>query len=278
MAPSEHDQRVLRALGAAGEQHEQLADLLDFYSDLYTVQFEVKPELPAPEVRDELAMRWRLEGGIPQLTFDQLGLEEEPFARLVADLTSVLLRHNPTRKDETDDLEQEDLVALAQEVFETWDTLTGPSPSREPAGRSLAGSLTAMAVGFALAPYLQRASETILPHLDLALWKQGYCPVCGGRPNFSVLQEGSGARHLMCSRCASQWSFARIGCPFCDTVDRPTFFEGEDGLHRLYVCSACKSYLKAVDLRKARRVVNPMVERLLTVGMDLAAQQEGYSA
>jgi FdhE protein len=278
MAPSEHDQRVLRALGAAREHNEPLSELLDFYYDLYTVQFEAKPMLPEPEVRDELAMRWRLEGGIPQLTFDQLGLEEEPFAELVSALSAVLLKHNPAWKDAEDGPGQKDLAVLAREVFETWDTLTGPSPGKEPAGGSLTGSPTAMAVGFALAPYLQRSGETIMPHLDLAFWKQGYCPVCGGRPNFSILEEGTGARLLMCSRCASQWNFARMECPFCDTVDRPSYFEGEEGLHRLYVCSACKGYLKAVDLRKARRVVNPMVERLLTVGMDLAAQQEGYSA
>lgn len=278
MIPSERDQRVLRGLAAAREQHEQLAELLDFYYDLYTVQFDAKLMLPEVETRDELAMRWRLEGGIPQLTFDQLGLADEIFAKLVAELRGVLLKHNPTWKGQQDDLEQEDLTALASEVFETWDTLTGPSSGQEPASKSLAGSPTVMAVGFALAPYLQNAGEAVLPHLDLTLWKQGYCPVCGGRPNFSVLEEGTGARMLMCSRCASQWRFARTECPFCDSVERPSYFEGEEGLHRLYVCSECKSYLKAVDLRKARRVVIPMVERLLTVGMDLAAQQEGYGA
>jgi FdhE protein len=80
----------------------------------------------------------------------------------------------------------------------------------------------------------------------------------------------------MCSRCAALWSYRRIGCPFCAAEERPVFYSGEDGLHRLYVCQVCKGYLKATDLREARRVVHPMVERLLTVGMDLAAQQEGY--
>jgi formate dehydrogenase maturation protein FdhE len=49
-------------------------------------------------------------------------------------------------------------------------------------------------------------------------------------------------------------------------------------MHRLYVCPACREYLKTVDLRKARRVVQPMVERLLTVGMDLAARDEGFGS
>jgi len=43
----------------------------------------------------------------------------------------------------------------------------------------------------------------------------------------------------------------------------------------LYTCPDCKRYLKTVDLRELHREVVPVVERLVTVGMDLAAQQEG---
>ncbi len=59
------------------------------------MQFQAKAELPNPEMRDDLAMRWRLEGGIPQLTFDQLGLEPETFAELVARIADVLLPPQP---------------------------------------------------------------------------------------------------------------------------------------------------------------------------------------
>ena len=277
MAIDDKDQRVLNALTAARDRHEELADLLDFYHDLYEMQFRAKAELPEPEVRDDLAMDWRLEGGIPQLTFDQLGLEPEPFVQLVAQVTDVLLRHNPGWRVEREDRRPEELTALAQEVFETWDTLTAPRPANDgdKDDEPLPDHVTVLAVGFALAPYLQRASEVIIPRLDLTVWTQGYCPICGGRPNFALLEEQSGARKLMCSRCASLWPYSRIGCPFCATEERPIYYPSEDGLHRLYVCQACKRYLKAVDLREARRAVHPMVERLLTVGMDLSARQEG---
>jgi len=274
MAMSDKDQRLLKALAAAREQHEELADLLDFYYDLYEAQFQAKAEGPEPKVRDDLAMRWRLEGGIPQLTFDQLGIEPEPFEQVVAQVAEVLLRHNPAWEIEQKDWTADGLLDLAREVFETWDTLTSPKED----GGSQAGNPTSLAVGNALAPYLQRAGEVILPLLDLAEWGHGYCPICGGRPNFALLSEESGARKLMCSRCASLWAFSRLRCPFCTTEERPTYYVGDDELHRLYVCPSCKHYVKTVDLRKARRVIQPMVERLLTVGMDLAAQQEGYKS
>jgi formate dehydrogenase maturation protein FdhE len=278
MAIGKKDQRVLKALTEAREQHEELADLLDFYHDLYEVQFQAKAEVSEPEVRDELAMHWRLEGGIPQLTFDQLGLEPEPFAQLVARVTDVLLRYNPGWQVDQASWVPEKMITQAQQVFETWDTLTAPKPGSEGVQSDdvWPSHPMALAVGFGLAPHLQRASDVILPGLDLASWGRGYCPVCGGRPNFALLDEESGARKLMCSRCASLWPYSRLDCPFCITEERPAYYPSEDGLHRLYVCPACKRYLKTVDMRKARQVVHPMVERLLTVGMDLAAREEGY--
>jgi FdhE protein len=274
----EQDLQVLNALEAAREQHKELADLLDFYRDLYEVQFQAKPGLPEPEVRDDVAMRWRLEGGIPQLSFDQFGLEPVSFAALVAEVGDVLLCHNPTWEFAFEECKPEELEELARKVFETWDTLTAPGSEAEvgEGTDSLPGHPTALAVAFALAPYLQRSAEVILPQLDLTLWVQGHCPVCGGRPNFAVFEEETGARRLMCSRCNSLWNYPRVGCPFCDSKDKQMYYSSEDGFYRLYVCPNCRQYLKTADLRDVVRDVHLVVERLVTVGMDLAAQQEGY--
>ena len=277
MAISDSDQRVLASLAAARTEYDALADLLDFYYELYEVQFKAKADLPEPELRDELAMRWRLEGGIPQLTFEQLQLEPERFGQVVSQVVRVLLRHNPTWQIELGDRTAEELVSLAREVFETWDTLTSPKPdARQDAGnRTWSDQPIALAVGFALAPYLQRAAEGILPRLDLSLWVQGYCPICGGRANLALLEQTRGARQLICSRCNALWSYSRVGCTFCKSKEKQTYYASEDGLYRLYVCPNCKGYVKTVDLREVQREVNPVVERLLTVGMDLAAREKG---
>jgi FdhE protein len=278
MTINEGDSRVLDALAEARSQHEELAELLDFYYTLYRAQFAAKPDLPQPDVRDELAMNWRLEGGIPQLTFDQLGLEAQFFEQLVRRIGDVLLHHNPTWELDWASWPADDLLAQAREIFETWDTLTAPKAVPVEPGSIQDGKVQpmALAVGFALAPYLQRAGEVILPHLDLSLWSRGYCPVCGGRPNLAVLEEKRGARRLMCSRCAGLWPYSRIGCPFCQSTEKQNYYRSDDGVHRLYVCPDCKRYLKTVDLREVHRQVYPMVERLVTVGLDLAARQEGF--
>ena len=81
MGMSDRDSQVLGALSAAREPHRELVDLLDFYYDLFNVQFQAKAELDEPRVRDEVAMRWRLEGGISQVTFDQLGIRSRTLRR-----------------------------------------------------------------------------------------------------------------------------------------------------------------------------------------------------
>ena len=280
MVMIEHDRKVLNALNQAREQHAELADLLDFYLDLYRLHYQAKEQLPEPEVRDEMAMRWRLEGGIPQLTFDQLAVEPAAFARLVDEVRTILRRHNPGWEVEEGKENAEEMVSLAKEIFETWETLTSPGSGMDATGESAGAqpSPASLVVGFALAPYLLKAADAILPHLDLERWVHGYCPVCGGRPNFALLEATRGARQLVCSRCNSQWGYSRVGCPFCKSKEKQTYYASEQGVHRLYVCPDCNRYLKTVDLRELSREVIPEVERLLTVGMDLAAQQQGIGS
>lgn len=280
MGMSERDSQVLRALSAARESHQELAELLEFYYDLFKVQFEAKAELDEPKVRDEMAVRWRLEGGIPQLTFEQLGIHPEPFAGLVAEVSEVLVRHNPTWEGDQADRAPEALIDLARQVFETVPTLTVPMDATESGDTDLHrfGYPTALALGFSLAPFLQRAAEAIVPHLELLLWSQMHCPVCGGEPNFALLEETRGARQLMCSRCNTLWLYPRVGCPYCDSQEKQTYYPSKDGVYRLYVCPQCRRYLKTMDLRGVYREVYPEVERLLTVGMDLAAREQGFGA
>jgi FdhE protein len=265
------DLQVLHALEAAWQRRKELADLLYFYHSLYELQFRVKADASDPEVRDEMARRWRLEGGIPQLTFDQLRLEAEPFGHLVEEISHLFSCHSyPALGIAEGEHTPQELVALAQEVFETWDTLTVPGSG----GQGVAGSPTIMAVGFALAPYLQRAAEVILPYLDLTLWMRGYCPVCGGRPYLALLPEEGETSRLVCCRCNTTWPYVWSRCPFCGSENVQMRHFGGDDTYQAQVCENCHQYLKIVDLAKAQPPVYPQVERLLTIGLDLAVRQE----
>jgi FdhE protein len=274
MAIRDQDRQTLEALRAARETHPELSDLLDFYTDLYVVLFEASTQAfePAPSALGTAV-------GLPQLTFDGLRLEEEPFAQLVGRVVSVLLRHNPDW-EAGEPLTGAELLALARRVFESWHTLTPPEPgavrAREEPGEPGEGGLMAQAVAFALAASLRRAADALLPQLDLSAWHEGYCPICGGAPNVAFLDAKTGARRLVCARCDAVWGHSRIGCPFCKSKEKQTYYISDDNLYRLYACPDCERYLKTVDLREVYREVNPLVERLLTVGMDLAARKQGF--
>jgi len=272
----EKDEQVLEALARAREEHEDLVGLLDFYRAVAVIGFEAKAQISIDlAVHDEIAMRQRLEGGLPQLTFDQLMIEPAGFAHLVKTIIGVMVYHNAQwveLSEAQEELAAEELMKLAREAFHR--------KARPTQAELSTSGLIILAVEFALIPYLQRAAEALVPRLDETLWQRGYCPVCGAAPDFSVLDEESGARHLVCSRCSSQWRYVRLKCPFCGTSDHTKlrYFPSDDEVYRLYVCELCKHYLKTIDLRKARKRVLLPVERVVTVAMDVAAQEKGYLA
>jgi formate dehydrogenase maturation protein FdhE len=163
-------------------------------------------------------------------------------------------------------------LALARQRFEE---RQAGGERNEPEGEA---TLAQVSVDLALKPYLEWAAEQVMPYVDKERWKWGYCPACGGAPDFAALDAEVGARHLLCSRCDSQWLYRRLSCPFCGTTDHAklAYYPSEDGVYRLYVCYECRRYLKTVDMRETTRTILLPVERISTVALDLAARQEGF--
>lgn len=270
------NEQILNALDRARTEHEDLAELLVFYRDLMAIQFEAGAHIPVHGDRpDEGVVLGCLANGLPQLTFDQLAIEPEAFVLLVEEIMGVLMRHRPDPGQMTETNEcpaPEKLMRLAEEIYRE----KAPAAQAE---LSASGAIP-LAVEFALAPYLERAAEALMPQLDLNLWQRGYCPLCGAAPDFAFLDEESGARHLVCPRCNTQWRYVRLKCPFCKTTDHTKlqYYPSDDHVYRLYVCELCKHYIKTIDLRVARKKVLLPVERIVTVAMDVAAQEKSYTA
>jgi FdhE protein len=272
-----HAQQVLEALAEARAQNPELADFYEFYHKVFRLQHEAQAEIAATlEMVDDGALRARVQQGLPLLSFAQLPLQAEGFSRLATEIAQALLQYDPELAAETGGLEEVNWLSLAGKRFERGLANRG----QEEAPGETEREWLETAVDLALQPYLEWAAERVMPHVEQENWKRGYCPVCGGAPDFAVLVEETGARYLLCSRCRSQWLYRRLGCPFCDNTDhtRLRYYPSEDQVYRLYVCQACQRYLKAIDLRQATHRVVLAVEPLLTVAMDLAAREQGYQA
>lgn len=260
---------MLEALEEAEIRHPDLSAYYEFHRALLKVLGQAKEQMSGTvEVAGEKALQARLLQGLPVLSFDRLPVEAEPFAHLVSTVTQLLMDYDPELVGQAVLDGPAECLALARQRF------AGGQAGREQAEITLAQ----VSVDLALKPYLEWAAEQVLPHVNQECWKRGYCPVCGGTPDFAALGEETGARHLLCSRCDSLWPYQRLGCPFCGTTDHAKvfYYAGEDNMYRLYVCEACRRYLKTIDLREVAREILLSAERVTTVTMDAAARQKGY--
>lgn len=273
----ERARQAMEALEEASTQNPELADFYEFHQKVLRLQHEAKAQIAATlEMLDQEVLRVRLLQGLPQLSFAQLPLEAESFSRLATEIAQALVQYDPELAAGTDGLKEIEWLFLAGRRFEQGMANESEEGAPEEAEMAWVGT----AVDLALQPYLEWTAEQVMPYVEQESWKRGYCPVCGGAPDFATLVEETGARYLLCSRCRSQWLYKRLECPFCNNNDhtRLFYYLSEDEVYRLYVCQVCKHYLKAIDLRKATHKVVLAVEPLLTVAMDLAAQEQGYKA
>ncbi len=269
---SPRDQAILSDLRKARLVHEDLNELLEFYEKLFLVQFAFKSTLRASGKGECLARReidfTGLANGDPQISFKELDIQAIPSVDLYREIAELLIPYVGTEEGLEAEPPLERIVEWAQEIFLGRGPLVTSGDTGDPA-RTV--------TGFVMAPYLHLASELLLPRVPLNLWHREYCPICGGRPAFAALISDSSPRTLFCPRCYGEWSFNRIGCPFCKSNEAQTYYPGGEGRYRLYVCEACNRYLKTVDLRERGPDWCLPVECLITVSMDMAAQEKGFS-
>jgi FdhE protein len=271
-------QLVLQALEEAGVEDPDMSAYYEFHRALFQVLAGARDDISATlEMVDEEALEGRVVQGLPVLSFDQLPVEAERFATLVSTVAEMLAEQAADLAEQVVPDSPAECLDLARQRFVEGQVARGRSAAEQDADEGEV-TLAQVSVDLALKPYLEWAAEQVLPLINQTLWKRSYCPVCGGAPDFACLEEKAGARYLSCSRCSSQWGYRRLGCPFCGTDEyaKLSYYPGEGGVYRLYVCEECKRYLKTIDLRKAGHRVLLPVERLTTVGMDVAAQEEGY--
>jgi FdhE protein len=273
MPISEQDQATMDALQEAGNEDSDLSGYFEFHRTLYEALASAKAGISASlEMVDGDALQARLLEGLPMLSFDQLPLEAERFSELASEVAGLLEEHEPDMAGQATCDDGTSCLALARQRFEDMQARSSEH------GESGEATLAEVSVDLALNPYLEWAAEFVLPHVDQQRWKRKYCPVCGGSPDFSYLEEDAGTRYLLCSRCSSSWLYHRLGCPFCGTSDhtKVSYYLGDDNAYRLYVCQACQRYLKTIDLRGLARQVQFPVERVSTLSMDVAAHEAGY--
>lgn len=218
----------------------------------------------------------RVAKGVPLLAFDDLTLEWEEVKLLFGKVLRLISKYSPEREEEACALDRMLRSGYKLEnVCHTWyeygssDAFTGVS--------CVGADLVDFAVHSALHPFLANHQEALISLVDLELWRRKACPICGGKPDLSLLTR-AGTRDLVCCRCDARWLFQRLECAFCDNnrPDKMAYYVDESGKYRLYVCDACRSYLKGIDLREVQSDVLLPLERMRTLDLDRQAQSRNY--
>jgi Protein involved in formate dehydrogenase formation len=279
-APRAESREVVELKQLKADQPE-LSSAVDMQLALVDMHRRVQSRVPLPWIQvDGGWVRSQQTAGRPIVRFTDIPLDWSDF-RLTFRQTADILR----RYDALEPRDHAAIVALGRDghmlepIVTKWYTATsgvdgGDSRERLPADAP--PGLDHVLV-LALRPFLTRSVEA-LARMELAPWHHGHCPFCGWEPDFAVITPHAD-RRLICGRCAAQWPYPPLMCPFCSNDDRTliTSFATRDGRYRVYACDVCRRYLKAYDGRRALRPVMVSVDAIATLPLDAAAMQRGYT-
>lgn len=276
MEPPRADQKLLAALRDAREDHPELAQTIDLHEELISARSVIEVSVPDLPV-DQQEVSRLLDQRVPLL--QRWGLEWDParLAALAAQICDIGARH---RKELAPQFEEaralltdgngDGLAIVAAYVKDGRVDL--PEVAVE------TRELLPFVLIHSLHPFLHTYAVLFAPFIQDQRWYQRRCPVCYGEPDFGYLEEKVGGLRLLCSRCDTMWTSKRGECAFCGNSKNETFayYLSDDEVYRLYVCDDCERYLKVFDGRQSSRQPLLPLLRIITVGMDVSAREEGY--
>lgn len=275
---TEKASEILQSLEDWRKKDGELPVSLELYRKLLCIQLEAESRI---HIRvddfDKTDINEKLSRGCPLLGFDDICIDWQLLQGIIKQVATIFTQSTDVSLELPEFLKYPDpsldfLKKASREWFEEGQR------SSEQGSCKINTDMTGIMLHIALKPFLTRHSEALIGLVDQEKWRRGYCPICGGNPDFAFLDKEFGARWLLCSRCDARWLFQRLECPGCGTQNQNTlaYFTDDEGLYRLYVCERCKCYLKAIDLRHTEHEVLLPLERLLTIDLDEQANKNGY--
>jgi FdhE protein len=273
----ESDSKTLKRLDEQEGHLRALPKPLEFYRGLLHIQSAAESRIGILEITlGEETIGDRIRHGTPVLSFDDLVIDWS-LLQSVFDEVTALFASYPEVLRESSNLGRDDpRPSLSKEAARAW--YEGARLPLPKAASNASEALLTLIIHGAFRPFLIRNCEALLKLVNLEQWRRGYCPICGGNPDFAFLDKERGGRWLVCSRCDAEWPFQRLQCPYCGTQNQDdlAYFTNDKGLYRLHVCEQCHSYIKTIDLRQTEDEVLLPLERYLTLDIDAQAHNDGY--
>jgi FdhE protein len=112
-------------------------------------------------------------------------------------------------------------------------------------------------------------------------WGRGFCPVCGAWPAFAEMRGLERERRARCGRCACDWRFDVLRCPYCDEREHAQLgglvVDGEEDTRRVDTCKRCGGYLKSLATLLSVPADQVPIVDLESVELDLIATERGFA-
>lgn len=266
---------ILDKLDAMEKEEGSLPRLLEFYRKLIQIQTRVGQNInkPNPGLSNEV-IHQRMDEGKALVTASEFALDVHLLQNTFQEVADLFGEYADLFDTPPEEFSKASEMVITSDSVKAWYEGT-PLPSAEGVSQTLLKEL----MHAAAKPFLTSYAGALIDSVEQERWRRGYCPICGGNPDFSFLSKDNGSRWLVCSRCDTEWLFQRLKCPYCNNTDQKTlsYYAGDEGPYRLYVCDNCKHYLKTIDMRAARSDTLLPLERLLTLEIDIQARDYGYS-
>lgn len=275
---------IRKAVAAAQADRPAYKEILDFYEELLLAQEAVKGQmqLEPMEISKEL-LSMKRQKNLPLINKTVFAVDTKgssallrKICELAVEASKVLAEAAPKIAHALDRGTLEATVLFSKILSDDEAYFDEVARTLEVDRRVLA-----FMAYFSMKPSFCLCAEQLAAYLDKdGPQQKGYCPICGSPPALSVLCH-EGQRCLVCSFCDHQWQTLRIYCPFCNNRDQNTlyyFFSEEEEGYRVDVCDRCKKYIKTVDIRKMKRPIHTLVEQILTLHLDMLAQEQGLES
>jgi len=295
------------SLQAARARAPGIIPAIDYYGALIAELIDAPVHIEPPPL-DAAGVARKLAAGWPVLPGESLGMDEgairdllirlceatETFGKIPADINPRRLTWFQGYRSDRDPSYARGVAAakirqaLADESLD-FGALMGMLMGGHDADLSalaersrLDGDLLATLARFAMRPTMGAFAGELAPLMAGALgaWGRGECPVCGSSPALGEYDDALAQRQMRCATCGASWPLALLRCAKCGREGEETqsliAIEGDER-HLVATCSACKHYVKGV------RAAGPLtfdalpLEDLLTLSLDLEAQQQGLA-
>jgi len=261
-------------------QEETLPKVAELYREILHLQVEARSLIRQHSLPDsqESEGTHNLYNGRPLLSSIDIAFDSIPIQGLYQSIICLLVKQGFGQLTDSPEIRETLSCPNAfEKAARTW--YLQSSYDHTPQEQFVASSLSSV-MQTIVQPFLSARSETLLPKVNYQFWRRGYCPVCGGWPDFAMLDREHGSNWLLCSRCDAVWLFLRLKCCFCNSSDSNVlgYYTDEQQLYRLYTCDSCRGYIKTIDMRQTMLDVLLPWERIVTLPLDKQAYQLGYQA